>query len=605
MFRAEDAMAASNAANVLQLLQPAQRRMALALLGMMMVGTVLETLGVALVTPVLALMSRVGPAGGTSRLEQLLPPSLHLTRGQLLGAAVTALVAVYAIKALYLGFLAWRQSRFVFDLQLSLSQRLFSGYLHQPYAFHLQRNSAQMIRNVVSETSQFSHLAVIPGITLLSEALVLAGIAALLLVMEPIGASIVILTISLAGALFHRLTRMRLLRWGQAREHHEGMRLQHLQQGLGGVKDVKLLGRESQFLATYATHDKGVARVQERQLTLQALPRLWLELLGVVGLAALVFTLLLQSRPLDTMVPTLGLFAAAAFRLMPSVTKVLTAIQSLRFADPVIRTLAAELGQLQSSPAVQRSGDFPLRRSLRLDNVSYAYPGTADAALKDVNLTIRQGSSVGFVGGSGAGKTTLIDLVLGLLSPTSGAVRVDDADIRQNLRGWQDQIGYVPQSIYLTDDTIRCNIAFGVDPRQIDDHAVWRALRAAQLEEFVSALPDGLDTFVGERGVRISGGQRQRIGIARALYNDPDVLVLDEATSALDTATEQDVMGAVKALRGMKTILIVAHRISTVEHCDVVVRLERGSVVEAGDAKAVLAHCDVDDRAVETLVRSS
>jgi ABC-type multidrug transport system fused ATPase/permease subunit len=274
---------------------------------------------------------------------------------------------------------------------------------------------------------------------------------------------------------------------------------------------------------------------------------------------------------------------------MPSMTKVLTAIQSLRYSEPVINTLAAELSMLgaKRTPASNHS-PLPFNRALRLDGVSYKYPDAAEEALRELNLIIHRGTSVGFIGGSGAGKSTLVDVVLGLLTPTEGRVSVDGQDIQGNLRGWQDQIGYVPQSIYLTDDTVRSNVAFGLPRDRIDDDAVWRALRAAQLEEFVRQLPSGLDAFVGERGVRLSGGQRQRIGIARALYHDPAVLVLDEATSALDINTELGVIDAVKALRGDKTILIVAHRISTVEHCETIVRLERGVVAQAGDPQTVL-----------------
>jgi ABC-type multidrug transport system fused ATPase/permease subunit len=231
---------------------------------------------------------------------------------------------------------------------------------------------------------------------------------------------------------------------------------------------------------------------------------------------------------------------------------------------------------------------LPFRHSLRLERIDFTYSGAPDPALRSINLTIAQGVSVGFIGGSGAGKSTLIDVILGLLTPTSGVVHVDGVDVQTNMRGWQKQIGYVPQSIYLTDDTLRANIAFGVSDSEVDETAVWRALRAAQLEEFVGQLTDGLGAHLGERGVRLSGGQRQRIGIARALYHDPAVLVLDEATSSLDPATEQGVMEAVKALHGKKTILIVAHRASTVEHCDLIVRLTRGEVAEVGDASAIL-----------------
>jgi ABC-type multidrug transport system fused ATPase/permease subunit len=499
-----------------------------------------------------------------------------------------ALVATYAVKAVYLALLAWWQSYFVFEVQVSLSARLFNGYLRQPYTFHLQRNSAELIRNVISETSQLSHVATIPGIMLLSEGLVLVAISALLLVMEPVPAAVVVSSIALAALIFHRLTRMRVLRWSEARQRHETLRIQHLQQGLGGVKDVKVLGREAQFLARYTAHDRSVAKMQERQLTLSALPRLWLELLAAIGLTALVITMLLEGRPVAALVPTLGLFSVAAFRLMPSVSKVVTAVQNLRYARPVIDTLTVELALAENVSSSDGAVSLPFRESLRLSNLSYTYPGGAEPALRDIELTIPRGTSIGFVGGSGAGKTTLIDVILGLLTPTRGAVTVDGTDIRANVRGWQSQIGYVPQSIYLTDDTLRANVAFGLPPEKTDDEAVWRALRAAQLEEFVRALPQQLESVVGERGVRLSGGQRQRIGIARALYNDPSVLVLDEATSSLDTATEHGVMEAVDALHGDKTILIVAHRASTVQRCDVIVRLARGQIAASGLAPALV-----------------
>jgi ABC-type multidrug transport system fused ATPase/permease subunit len=368
------------------------------------------------------------------------------------------------------------------------------------------------------------------------------------------------------------------------------MRIQHLQQGLGGVKDVKILGRESQFLAEYDFHNVAAARVHQRQFALQNLPRLWLELLGVVVLAALVLTMLAQGKPVDALIPTLGLFAAAAFRLMPSINKVLMAIQGLRFAQPVIETIYGELSLPCEFPAAARGTGpaLPFRRELKIDSLGYRYPGAGTSSLAKVSLNIPRGTSVGFIGGSGAGKSTLIDVILGLLTPSEGSISVDGVDIHDNLRGWQSQIGYVPQHIYLIDDSLRRNVAFGVAPEKIDETAVLRAIKAAQLDEFVSQLPDGLSTKVGERGVRLSGGQRQRIGVARALYHDPAVLVLDEATSALDTVTEHRVMESVRNLRGEKTILIVAHRMSTVEHCDSIVRLAHGEVVEMGSPRTML-----------------
>jgi ABC-type multidrug transport system fused ATPase/permease subunit len=558
---------------------------------MMTVGTVLETLSIGLVIPVLGAMASNGSTSTRSSLfASVFERFDGESRARLLAIGMGVLVVTYVIKAVYLAYLNWRQAKYVFDLQIHLSHSLFARYLAQPYTFHLQHNSAQMVRNVVNEMAEFTHVVTIPTLTLISEALVLLAIGCLLIYMAPVGAIVVMLTVVSSSLAFHRLTRRRSLLWGGARQLHEGMRIQHLQQGLGGVKDVKILGRESQFLAEYDFHNVAAARVHQRQFALQNLPRLWLELLGVVVLAALVLTMLAQGKPVDALIPTLGLFAAAAFRLMPSINKVLMAIQGLRFAQPVIETIYGELSLPCEFPAAARGTGpaLPFRRELKIDSLGYRYPGAGTSSLAKVSLNIPRGTSVGFIGGSGAGKSTLIDVILGLLTPSEGSISVDGVDIHDNLRGWQSQIGYVPQHIYLIDDSLRRNVAFGVAPEKIDETAVLRAIKAAQLDEFVSQLPDGLSTKVGERGVRLSGGQRQRIGVARALYHDPAVLVLDEATSALDTVTEHRVMESVRNLRGEKTILIVAHRMSTVEHCDSIVRLAHGEVVEMGSPRTML-----------------
>lgn len=557
------------------------------LLGLMLIGMLLETLGIGLVIPALALMTQGDLTVKYPALEPWLNSLGNPSHEQLIIYGMLVLVGAYAIKTLFLAFLAWRQARFVYGLQAILSQRLFTGYLHQPYAFHLQRNSAQLIRNAIGQVGEITN-TIQQGLMLITEILVLIGISALLLAIEPLGALLVVSTLGLAGWGFNRLTRGHILRWGEARQYHEGLRIQHLQQGLGGAKDVKLLGRESDFLAQYQRHSIGSARVGQRQTALQALPRLWLEFLAVTGLAALVLVIIVQGKPMEALLPTLGLFAAAAFRLMPSVNRILGAVQSVRFSLPVIDTLHSELCLLGKASPPLRGQPLPFKKELVLDQVRFNYPSAETHALRGVSLTIQRGVSIGFIGGSGAGKSTLVDIILGLLTPVSGSIKIDGVDIQTNLRGWQDQIGYVPQSIYLTDDTLRRNVAFGLPNDQIDETAVWRAIRSAQLEQFVNDLPLGLDTIVGERGIRLSGGQRQRIGIARALYHDPLVLVLDEATSSLDTTTERGVMEAVRALQGEKTMLIVAHRLSTVEHCDRLFRLEQGEVVEEGDTAVVL-----------------
>lgn len=569
------------------LLTPDQRHSAIVLLGLMLVGMVLETLGIGLVIPALALMTQGDLAVKYPVLMPWLNSLGNPSHERLVIIGMLTLVGVYAVKALFLAFLAWRQARFVFELHAKLSQRLFAGYLRQPYTFHLQRNSAQLIRNTIGQVSDVANV-IQQGLVLVTEILVLLGISTLLLTVEPLGALLVVTTLGLAGWCFNRLTRSHLLRWGTARQHHDGLRIQHLQQGLGGAKDVKLMGRENDFLDQYWLHNSGSARIGQRRAALEALPRLWLELLAVSGLAALVLVIIWQGKPLETLLPTLGLFAAAAFRLMPSVNRVLGGVQGLRFSLAAIDSLHSEFRLLDSYQAPQPGGPLRLKKALTLDQVGFRYPDTSAYALRGVSLSIPRGDSVGLIGGSGAGKSTLVDVILGLLTPLSGTVSVDGVDIQTRLRGWQDQIGYVPQVIYLTDDTLRRNVAFGLPADQIDEVSVWRAVRAAQLEDFVNDLPQGLDTLVGERGVRLSGGQRQRIGIARALYHDPSVLVLDEATSSLDTATERGVMEAVRALKGDKTLLIVAHRLSTVEHCNRLFRLEHGTVVEEGETALVL-----------------
>lgn len=569
------------------LLASEQRRSAMALAGLMLVCMLLETLGIGLVIPAMALMMR------TDLVSQYpwLAPALNWLGNpgpeRMVVSGMLLLVGVYAIKAIFLSFLSWHQAKFIYAVQADLSQRLFIGYLQQPYTFHLQRNSAQLIRNAVNETSRFTD-GMMAAMTLLTELLVLLGVSTLLLAIEPLGAILVVSTLGLAGAGINRLTRARILRWGEARQHHDGFRIQHLQQGLGGAKDVKLLGREADFLHQYWQHNYGSARVGQRQAAISSLPRLALELLAICGLAGLVVIMIEQGKPVGTLLPTLGLFAAAAFRLMPSVTRVLTALQSVRYSLPVINTLYDEFRLLNATRPPARGAALVFDRDLVLDGVKFYYPSMDTPALNDIRLTISRGASVGFIGGSGAGKSTLVDIILGLLTPASGTVKVDGVDIQTCLRGWQDQIGYVPQSIFLTDDTLYRNVAFGLSNDRIDSTAVWRAIRAAQLEQFVQGLPQGLDTLVGERGIRLSGGQRQRIGIARALYHNPPLLVLDEATSSLDTATERGVMEAVRALQGEKTVIIVAHRLSTVEHCDRLFRLEQGRVVEEGSAANML-----------------
>jgi ABC-type multidrug transport system fused ATPase/permease subunit len=581
-------MGLSSARKLWQLLNAAEHRKAIILLGLTIVGMGLETLGIGFVVPVMALITQPDYVERIPVLRSLSAALGNPGSAALAVGAMLALTTIFVVKNCFLAFLTWYQTRFAYGVQVRLSQQLFQEYLTQPYSFHLQRNSAQLIRNVTAEVDVLRGSALIPATMLLSETFVLVGLFTLLIVVEPVGALIVIAVLGGAASVSYRLTRTYVARWGQARQRHEGARMQHLQQGFGGVKDVKLYGREMQFLGLYRAHNEGNARAGRLQFTFLQFPRMWLELLAVSGLAILVLSMVAQGRPLASVLPTLGLFAAAAFRVLPSVNRILTSGQALRFGVPAINTLHAELNLAKPGPVVATAPSC-FKSALDLHDVTFVYPGVAKPALQLVTLSVRRGETVGFIGASGSGKSTLVDIVLGLLTPDTGKVCVDGQDIRNDLRSWQDQIGYVPQSIYLTDDTLRRNVAFGLPDELIDEPAVERAIRAAQLEEFTRSLPSGLDTIVGERGVRLSGGQRQRIGIARALYHDPAVLVLDEATSSLDTDTERGVMASVIALQANKTILIVAHRLSTVAHCARLYRLERGAVAEEGEPTSMLS----------------
>lgn len=564
--------------HIWSILPPTKKRLAFKLWLLMVGGMAFEMLSIGLVIPVITLLTKPELITSLSFVSRVLPESvINASQQTLVLIAMATLFAAYLCKTSYLAFLAWCQSRFIYGVQGELAQKLFAIYLRQPYTFHLQRNSAHLIRNVQGEMNILINSAIGPCMLLLAESLVMLGLFALLVYVEPLGTLVVFSSLLLAGLFFQWITKQRISYWGRQRQFHEGHRIKHLNQGLGGAKDVKLLGREADFLSQYGVHTMQSMKMSQRQYFMQQMPRLWLELLAIVGLCILMSALVMQGRSIIEVLPTLALFAAVCFRLMPSANRIISALQQLRFGLPVVQLLYAELSLQKAATHAASNLPIQLKNEIRLEDVSYTYPVAKKPALTSVSLAIKKGDMIGFVGESGSGKSTLVDIILGLLPPTRGRVLVDSNDINQGLRSWQDQIGYVPQSIFLTDDTLRRNIAFGLADEHIDDEAVTQAIKSAQLEKFVNGLAVGVNTIVGERGVRLSGGQRQRIGIARALYHNPAVLVLDEATSALDTEIEASVMEAVLSLKGEKTILLIAHRLSTLEHCQHIYEVtERG-----------------------------
>jgi len=544
---------------------------------LMIVGSVLETLSLGLVVPVVGLLTRPNYIQNFPRINELLG---YPTEHQFVIGMMFALVVVYIAKSFFLIWSAWVQRGYSASVTTRIGRQLFRSYLYQPYAFHLQRNSAVLIRN--SQNSGLVMTGIIdPILVISSDILVTAGLLVLLIKLEPIGSIATISIFGLTSWIFRKFTNSRIKTWGEIQNFHKRMLLQHLQQGFGGVKDVKILGTEEYFASQYGENLLKNSEVVRRFSIAQTLPRFGLEILTIIGLAVLVSTMVLLDSELPEILPVLGLFGAAAFRLLPAVNRLISNFQIINVSRPQVNEVFEDL-DLPDQLNHKNSDRSTLTSAISIVDISFSYAESLKNVVSGVSVKIGRGEAVGLIGSSGSGKSTLVDILLGLLEPNSGKVLVDGSDIHDDLRGWQDQIGYVPQSIFLTDDTLRRNVAFGLPKDKIDDDAVRSAIRSAQLEEFVASLPDGMETVVGERGVRLSGGQRQRIGIARALYNNPDVLVLDEATSSLDTETEHGVMQAVQALQGDKTVIIVAHRLSTVEYCDRLYRLENAQIVDEG-----------------------
>ena len=565
------------------ILTGSERRKLGGILVLMLIGTVLDTFSIGLVVPLVGILTQ------KNYLEKF--PSLNdflgdPTEAQFIVGSMIFLLVVFIIKTVFQLWSLWIQRGYSNAITTRVGRKLFSIYLAQPYPYHLERNSATLIRNSQNTGSLMSGI-IDPVLTITSDVLVTTGIFALLIFLEPRGTISTIVVFALSAWLFRRFTNRRIRRWGEALNFFKGRIIRQLQQGFGGVKDVKVLGREDFFVGQYSEHLVGNATVLRRFLFAQALPRFGLEILTIMGLGVLVVTMVGSGRELDSVLPVLGLFGAAAFRLLPAVNRLIASMQLITVNRVLVEDLYRDLA-LPVPPSSEVVSRHELATRIEISEVSFAYANAPKPALQGVSLVVKRGEAVGLVGPSGSGKSTLVDVLLGLLVPQSGEVCVDGRNIQESLRSWQNQVGYVPQAIFLIDDSLRNNVAFAIHESQIDDQAVRAAICSAQLDEFVATLPNGLDTVVGERGVRLSGGQRQRIGIARALYHNPSVLVLDEATSSLDTETEHGVMQAVQALQGNKTVIIVAHRLSTVEYCDRLYRLEDSRIVDEGSFQEVI-----------------
>lgn len=578
------------------------------LLVVMVITMALETLSVAILMPVIMIATYGEKAAQLPGVPEAFRPFVRLVCGgsdrvpdgavdtpKLLAVAsvLGILVALYTLRTASVVIQTALTSDYTFSLQHSIATRLFKHYLSQPYEFHLGRNTAHLLRNILNETHHFAVSYVTAFLMTIADGLVLFGVVVLLMYIAPIVTLVTVGMLGVAAAAMGSLTRAKLVASGRERLEREARQHQYAQQGLSGVKDVILLGKEDAFLSYYAAENHRLCQIYKHQHLLQQLPRVSIEWMGVATLAIAIITMNLLGSAREVIIPTVGVMAAGAFRLMPTLTRLMHSLQTLRYNRSVVEVLSRELQgvdqELQKTNSAITEESLACTETLELQDVHYCYPGSSRAVVQGISIRIPQGSTVGLIGPSGAGKSTLVDLALGLLAPTRGRVAVDGVDIRTAPASWRRNVGYVPQSIYLTDDSLRCNIALGVPNNAIDDNRLRECLDVAQLSEFVSSLPDGLDTKVGERGVRLSGGQRQRIGIARAMYHRPNVLVLDEATSNLDINTEQEFMRAIERLHGHMTIVIVAHRLSTVANCDTVYVLQDGQITASGAAGEILS----------------
>jgi ABC-type multidrug transport system fused ATPase/permease subunit len=569
-----------------------KERTQLYLLAVAMVGMAfVQTAGVASIMPFMAVVANPDVIQ-TNKWLKLAYDSLEFSNVRdflfLLGMLVLGfLVFTNLFKALT----EWWTLKFNNGLYYMLARRLLARYMARPYAFFLNRNTADMGKNVLSEVRVVVVGVIDSGLKFLANALVCLFIVVLLLVIDPLIAVMILAVLGGAYAAIYRLARSRLATISREQVFADSMKFKIAGEALGGIKDLKILGGEPVFLARFAEHAQRHALNNVAHGVISRLPRYALEIISFGGILLIVLYFLEADAGFGTMAPLLALYAYAGYRLLPALQEVYAGVTTMRAnlygLEVLHRDMTEEGGKADSEAALAASRGLqplPFARELELRDVRFSYSGAENPVLDGISLVIPCYSSVGIVGATGTGKTTLVDLILGLLTATSGQIRVDGVEIGgENLLRWRRNVGYVPQNIFLTDDTITNNIAFGAPEQEIDQAAVVRAARIANLQEFIeSELPRGYQTVIGERGVRLSGGQRQRLGIARALYRDPAMLIMDEATSSLDGVTEGAVNEALHALSGKKTVITIAHRLTTVKACDVIYLMEQGRIVSHG-----------------------
>jgi len=560
----------------------AQRRRFTVLVGLMSVAAVMEMVGIGALLPILALMQRPELMENNSIISEIVDRLGRPSRDSFFITILLSLFLFFLIKNVFLVIIDVFQSKLLAREAADISTRLLKSYMKRPYPFHLQVNTSKLIGAVTTDTNTLLYYILIPGVVLTAEILVVVALLILIILIDPTAAIFGIIAGGGLVLIFLRALRDRVYRIGQEVQQNVTKMLQYAQEGLAGIKEITVMHRQMFFADAFSVHARRHAAAVSRSLIITKLPGHLLET-GFVSLFVGGLIVLTAVGKLSTAFALMAVYAAAAFRLIPSLNRILTSVNLMKQGSSALKSVVAELGQTGSRQDLAfESGKLSFERCIELENIFFRYQNSDTDSIQGVSLTINRGELVGFTGRSGCGKTTLIDIVLGLLTPGQGNVRVDGSNISDYLHSWQTNIGYIPQHIYLTDDTLKKNIALGLADEAIDVEQIRRVIEMAQLTDLVGGLPNGVETMVGERGVRLSGGQRQRIGIARALYYDPAVIVMDEGTSALDNETETEVIATLEKMRGHKTILLIAHRLSTIQHCDRIFVLEKGTLARSG-----------------------
>lgn len=583
------------------ILTPSQRSTLLALIPLMWVGTVLELGTVGLFLPVMAQV--VGAIQGANAIR--LPSSewfSWLPGNWGIGHWLGLLVIAYVVKALFFSWLLYLQAQFSHGVQANVSVRLYANYLDRPYAFHLEHGASGLVRNLLQASQTFALGVMSPLLSLMTEAFVFLGLCGLILYVEPVVALIVGATMLVLMGVVIGLSRRPVARWGEEQHEAEAARIGQARQGLGNVREIRLAGRQREFFNAFEAPTSAGARAAALHGYLVDLPRFWLELLMVSGVVALVSVLLWRGEGMGDIVPVVGLVAAGSMRLVPSAGRLLTAFNTFRFgaasAEEIYRHLVVSGSSLAERQNHTGPSDGKGLKTLTLSRVDFCHPSVRERGFSQASLEVGPGECLGIIGPSGGGKSTLLNLMLGFLTPVAGEIRWGGSLLESCMAQWQAQCGFVPQDVRLIDASIACNIAMSPDGTGIDSIALEMALARSGIGQWVQSLPQGMDTPVGDDGLQLSGGQRQRVALARALYRSPRYLFLDEATSALDVDAETELLLALMALKGQVTIVIVAHRLTSVSGCDRVVVVEDGRITASGPPRDVLSRYSSLERGV-------